>query len=56
MLDIEFREYKWELIIETDDFVVEYDKTENTYRVSYFEDEHFVTDIKFKGVEKEKEN
>ena len=34
-------------ILETDDWVVEYDAENNQYRVSYFQDYHFVDDVLF---------
>ena len=37
----------WETILETDNFIVDYDKTNAKYRVSYFEDNHFVDDCEF---------
>lgn len=40
---------KWIKIIENDSFIVEYNKETNTYRVSYFEDNHFKDEILFKG-------
>lgn len=40
---------KWYAIIENDSFIVEYNKETNTYRVSYFEDNHFKDEICFRG-------
>ena len=37
----------WEQIAETEDFIIEYDKTRGMYRVSYFQDNHFVDDVIF---------
>ena len=37
----------WETILETDNFIVDYDKSQAKYRVSYFEDNHFVDECKF---------
>lgn len=34
-------------ILETDDWVVEYDAENNQYRVSYFQDYHFVDEVLF---------
>ena len=34
-------------IFENDDFVVDYDKYNNQYRVSYFEDNHFKEECYF---------
>ncbi len=34
-------------ILDTDDWVVEYDEGNNQYRVSYFQDYHFVDDVLF---------
>ena len=34
-------------ILETDDLVIDYDKADNRYRVSFFEDNHFVDEIWF---------
>lgn len=39
----------WIQIVNTDDFMVDYDKTKNMYRVSYFQDNHYVDEIVFKG-------
>ena len=38
-------------ILETDDWVIEYDAENNQYRVSYFQDYHFVDEILFDGGE-----
>lgn len=43
--------FHWEGIKETENFIVEYDKDEMLYRVSYFEDNHYCDDIVFKGPE-----
>lgn len=40
---------KWYKIVENDSFIVEYNKETNTYRVSYFEDNHFKDEICFRG-------
>lgn len=40
---------KWINVIENDSFIVEYNKETNTYRVSYFEDNHFKDEIYFRG-------
>ena len=37
----------WEAILETDNFIIDYDKTNAKYRVSYFENNHFVDDCEF---------
>ena len=37
----------WEEIALTEDFIIEYDKTKGMYRVSYFQDNHFVDDVIF---------
>ena len=37
----------WETILETDNFIVVYDKANAKYRVSCFEDYHFVDDVMF---------
>ena len=37
----------WEQIAETEDFIIEYDKSRGMYRVSYFQDNHFVDDVIF---------
>lgn len=34
-------------ILENDDWIVEYDAENNRYRVSYFQDNHFVDDVLF---------
>ena len=41
----------WETILETDSFIVDYDKTNAKYRVSSFEDNHFVDDVVFDACE-----
>ena len=41
-------------ILDTDDWVVEYDAENNQYRVSYFQDYHFVDEVLFDGVDKSK--
>ena len=38
-------------ILENDDWIVEYDAENNRYRVSYFQDCHFVDDVLFDGGE-----
>ena len=38
-------------ILENDDWIVEYDIENNKYRVSYFQDNHFVDDILFDEVD-----
>ena len=34
-------------ILESDNWIVDYESGDNTYRVSYFEDGHFVSSCKF---------
>ena len=34
-------------ILENDDWIVEYDAENHRYRVSYFQDNHFVDDVLF---------
>ena len=41
-------------ILENDDWIVEYDIENNKYRVSYFQDNHFVDDILFDEVDRSK--
>ena len=41
-------------ILDTDDWVVEYDVENNQYRVSYFQDYHFVDEILFDAYREEK--
>ena len=41
-------------ILETDDWVVEYDAENNQYRVSYFQDYHFVDEVWFDAYKEEK--
>ena len=41
-------------ILDTDDWVVEYDAENNQYRVSYFQDYHFVDEILFNAYKEEK--
>lgn len=38
---------KWKLIKETENFIIEYDESTAKYRVSCFEDNHFVDDCEF---------
>lgn len=38
-------------ILENDDWIVEYDAENNRYRVSYFQDNHFVDGVLFDGGE-----
>lgn len=42
---------KFVKILESDDWVIDYCKETNRYRVSYFEDNHFVDDILFDAYE-----
>ena len=45
---VPFSKPNWETIATVDDsFIIEYDNTRGMYRVSYFEDNHFVDDIIF---------
>ena len=41
-------------ILDTDDWVVEYDAENNQYRVSYFQDYHFVDEVLFNAYKEEK--
>ena len=41
-------------ILDTDDWVVEYDAENHRYRVSYFQDYHFVDEILFDAYKGEK--
>ena len=41
-------------ILDIDDWVVEYDIENNQYRVSYFQDNHFVDEILFDAYKEEK--
>lgn len=36
-------------IFQNDDFIIDYNEENNKYRVSYFEDNHFVDDCEFNG-------
>ena len=48
-------EYKMYIrILENDDWIVEYDAERNQYRVSYFQDYHFVDEILFDAYKEEK--
>ena len=38
-------------ILEKDEWVIDYDREKKKYRVSYFEDNHFVDDILFDAYE-----
>ena len=38
-------------ILDTDDWVIEYDAENNRYRVSYFQDNHFVDEVLFDAYE-----
>ena len=40
---------KFVTILENDDWFIDYCKETNRYRVSYFEDSHFVDDVCFDG-------
>ena len=42
----------WERIQEGEDSIVEYDKERGMYRVSFFEDNHFVDDVMFDAYER----
>lgn len=42
---------RFEFVAESENFVVEYNKDLNVYRVSYFEDNHYVDEVHFDGVE-----
>lgn len=42
---------KFVRILESDDWIIDYCKETNRYRVSYFEDNHFVDDILFDAYE-----
>ena len=46
--------FNWEQIAEIEDFIIEYDKSRGMYRVSYFEDNHFVDDVVFDQYEDSK--
>ena len=41
-------------ILDTDDWVIEYDAENNRYRVSYFQDYHFVDEVLFDAYKGEK--
>ena len=41
-------------ILETDDWIVEYDAENHRYRVSYFQDYHFVDEVLFDAYKGEK--
>ena len=41
-------------ILENDDWIVEYDAENNRYRVSYFQDYHFVDEVWFDAYKEEK--
>ena len=41
-------------ILENDDWIVEYDAERNQYRVSYFQDYHFVDEVLFDAYKGEK--
>ena len=45
---------KFVRILESDDWIIDYCKETNRYRVSYFEDNHFVDDILFDAYENKK--
>ena len=38
---------EWKTIFNSDDWIVDYDRNNKVYRVSYFEDGHFVDECKF---------
>ncbi|MBQ9915143.1 MAG: hypothetical protein IJO50_03255 [Clostridia bacterium] len=41
----------WEPVFENDEFIVEYDPVTQTYRVSYFDNCHYVTECQFPAAE-----
>ena len=41
-------------ILDTDDWIVEYDAERNQYRVGYFQDYHFVDEVLFDAYKGEK--
>ena len=43
--------FNLEVIKETENFIVEYDKDKMMYRVSYFEDNHYRDEVVFKAPE-----
>lgn len=43
----------WEQIAEVENFIIDYDKSRGMYRVSYFENNHFVDDVIFDEIVKE---
>ena len=49
-------EDKFVRILETDDWIIDYCKETNRYRVSYFEDFHFVDEIWFNAFKTEENN
>lgn len=44
---VPFHKPNWKVIKEAENFIIEYDTLTGKYRVSYFEDNHFVDDIIF---------
>lgn len=42
-------------ILDTDDWVVEYDAENNQYRVGYFQDNHFVDEVLFDAYKEEEQ-
>ena len=42
-------------ILETDDWIVEYNIENNQYRVGYFQDNHFVDEVLFDAYKEEKD-
>ena len=48
---------RWQKILENDDFIVEFDKNERVYRVTYFGNCHYEDEVVFKEyVEEEDHN
>ena len=41
-------------MLDTDDWIVEYDIENNQYRVGYFQDNHFVDEVLFDAYKEEK--
>ena len=40
--------YNWITIKETDDWIIDYDPDKGRYRVSYFENGHFIDEVIFR--------
>ena len=47
--------YNWITIKEANDWIIDYDPNKGRYRVSYFENEHFIDEVIFREYSDEQE-